>query len=72
SANPGPSSYDLWTSASVRTNPILIRAGQVVYLTLYTSAMAKWCMNPGYYDKLHVDNKEKLSLLIEEIEKDLN
>ncbi|KAJ3224937.1 GTPase-activating protein [Chytriomyces hyalinus] len=34
--------------------------------------MAKRYMNPGYCDKLHADNKEKLSLSIEEIEKDLN
>ncbi|KAI8621287.1 rab-GTPase-TBC domain-containing protein [Chytriomyces sp. MP71] len=37
-----------------------------------SGAMAKRYMNRGYYDKLHEDNKGKMSLSIEEIEKDLN
>lgn len=39
---------------------------------LCSGAMTKRFLNPGYYDKLHEDNKGKTSLSTEEIEKDLN
>ncbi|KAI9327546.1 rab-GTPase-TBC domain-containing protein [Obelidium mucronatum] len=35
-------------------------------------AMVKRYMNPGYFEKILLDNKGKMSLSIEEIEKDLN
>ncbi|KAI8800689.1 rab-GTPase-TBC domain-containing protein [Cladochytrium replicatum] len=35
-------------------------------------AIYKRYMNAGYYDRLHLDNKERASLSTEEIEKDLN